>query len=251
MPVAVDIIILSYAKSEQLKNLTIQAVETVLASENPQEIQFNVLVIESNKTLQPYQYENTITIYPTEEFGFNKYLNIGIKRTSSPYICLCNNDLIFHKGWATEILNVFNKRKNIDSANPYCTNFKYDERIINGDNVILRNENLTIDGILTGWCIFVKRRVFDKIGLLDERFTFWYSDNDYDLTLRKYSIKHALIKSSVVTHLACQSHNTLDDKREELTTGQRLIFEQKWHKPGIRNYLSRIRSALKKPNKQQ
>ena len=44
MPVKIDIIILSFAKNEALKNLTIQTIDTLLASEDPDEIDFNVLV---------------------------------------------------------------------------------------------------------------------------------------------------------------------------------------------------------------
>src|SRR4051812_37526831 len=94
-PTQIDILILSYAKDEHLKDLTIQTIDTLLKSEDPGEIQFNVVVIESNKQMQPYQFENSTTIYPAEKFGFHKYLNIGIRQTNSPYVCLCNNDLIF------------------------------------------------------------------------------------------------------------------------------------------------------------
>src|ERR1700761_6399027 len=119
----IDIIILSYAKNEYLKGLTAQTIETLLASEDPEKIQFNVLVIESEKTLKPYQFPNSSTIYPDQKFGFHKYLNIGIKTTDSPFVCLCNNDLIFHKNWATEMLNAMDNDPTILSAVPYCPNF--------------------------------------------------------------------------------------------------------------------------------
>lgn len=230
MAIYIDIIILSYAKTYKEQRITLGCVESLLASENANDVVFETLVIESNKKLKPYQYPGTQTIYPESEFGYNRYLNIGIKLTSSPYLCLCNNDLVFHKNWATEILKVFKESPRILSANPYCPKFSYNERIVNGDNVILRDETLDINGVLTGWCIFVRRAVFKITGLLDEQFTFWYADNDYDMTLRKYGVKHALIKSSLVTHLACQSHDLLMGKKDELTTGQRIVFDNKWHR---------------------
>ncbi len=238
----IDIIILSYAKDDKLKDLTLHTVDTLLKSEDSRTIRFEVLVIESNKNLMPYEYPGTKTMYPETDFGFNKYMNIGIKATTSEFVCLCNNDLIFHKGWATEILKAFKQYKVLESANPYCPNFDYNKRIQDGINVIRRDKTLDINGVLTGWCIFVKRSIFKKIGFLDEQFTFWYADNDYDLTLRKYGIKHALVKSSLVTHVACQSHDLLSDKKEELTIGQRAIFEKKWQK---RNILRKVLSIFK------
>jgi len=227
VPAKIDIIILSYAKDDNLKALTTQTVKTLFESESPNEVEFNVLVIESNKALQPYQFANTTTIYPSEEFGFNRYLNIGIKHTRNPYICLCNNDLIFHKGWATEILKAMGANPAILSANPYSGDEFYNDRIVQKKNVILRSKNLKLNGVLTGWCIFVNRVIFEKIGLLDEQFEFWYADNDYDLTLKKNKIEHALVKKSIVKHIAMQSHDTLPDK-EKMTQGQRNKFENKW-----------------------
>ena len=128
--IEIDIIILSYAKNGMLKQLTEQTISTLLVSEDPAQIHFNIIVIESNKNLAPFQFENTKTIYPKEKFNFNKYLNIGISLTSKKYTCLCNNDLIFHKNWASEILKEFARYPTLLSANPYCERFDYDSRIV-------------------------------------------------------------------------------------------------------------------------
>jgi GT2 family glycosyltransferase len=240
--IKVDIIILSYANTDELKQTTLNCIESLFASEPAGEIIFETLVIESNKGLQPYQYPGTKTIYPDVPFGYNKYMNIGISMTNNPYVCLCNNDLIFHFNWASELIAVFNKFPELESANPYCDRFNYVDRIRTGDNIMRRDKNLHINGILTGWCIFVKRSIFNKIGLLDEQFNFWYADNDYDMTLRKYGIKHALVKSSLVSHLGRQSHDELLDKKHELTTGQWSVFEKKWHRKSI---IQKIANLLK------
>lgn len=225
MPVKIDIIILSYAKNEELKNLTIQTIQTLLASEDPKIIEFDILVIESNKKLSPYQFENTKTIYPAEKFGFNKYLNIGINNTVNPYLCLCNNDLIFHKGWASEMLKAMDNDPALLSATPYCPNFHKKEGF---------NENsLPIEGyygVLIGWCIFIKRELFDIIGLLDEKFEFWYSDADFCQNLVKYQIKNCLISTSFVTHIGSESLKAVDEKtQQKLTQLPRFYYSYKWH----------------------
>lgn len=239
--IKVDIIILSYAKNAALQQMTRDGIESLFLSEDPAEIAFEVLVIESNKSLAPYQYPQTRTIYPEVEFGFNRYLNIGIAQTANAYVCLCNNDLIFHQHWASEMIKAMTENPAIQSANPYCELFNYHESILNGPDVIFRHQTMQINGVLTGWCIFVKRSVFETIGLLDEQFGFWYADNDYDFTLRKYRLGHALVKKSRVTHLVSQSHDTLADKKEEMTTGQKEKFEKKWLRKSL---LQRFLTAL-------
>jgi GT2 family glycosyltransferase len=243
--VSIDIIILSYAKDEHLKSLTIQTIATLLASEDPEKIHFNVIVVESNKALQPYQFENSTTIYPAEKFGFHKYLNIGIKLTSSPYVCLCNNDLIFHKGWASEILNAMDNDPAMLSAVPYCPNFH-------------KKEGFPLNappfegyfGVLIGWCIFVKREIFDIIGMLDENLVFWYCDYDYSNTLEKYKVKNCLISTSVVTHLGSESIISVDSKEHKrLTQIPRFYFSYKWHHHSyirfkLETWLYKIKMAL-------
>ena len=221
----IDIIILSYAKDESLKTLTLQTIETLLRSEDPEDVHFNVVVIESNKTLKPYQYENSATIYPDEKFGFHKYLNMGIKLTSNPYVCLCNNDLIFHKGWASEILKAMRNDPVMLSAVPYCPNF-HKKNGFNESAPPLEG----YFGVLIGWCIFVKREIFEIIGMLDENLVFWYCDYDYSNTLEKHKVKNCLVPASVVTHLGSESITKVGSKEHKrLTQIPRFYFSYKWH----------------------
>lgn len=227
----VDIIILSYAKNDNLKKMTNESIDSLVNSEDSECVKFNVLVIESNKDIAPYQYENSKTIYPTENFGFHRYLNIGIRTTNSPFICLCNNDLIFDKNWATEILKEMGKDSLLLSASPYCPKFHAERSFEKYNSPIIGYGN----GILVGWCIFVKREIFEIIGNLDEKFEFWYCDHDYSRTLQLFKIKHCLISSSFVTHLSNESLNILDSKTKmQLTSFQYLYYDYKW------NHRSRI-----------
>ena len=242
MPVNIDINILSYGKTEKLKAITQNCIDSLIASENPTEIKFEVLVIESEKSLAPYQYPNSTTIYPEVSFGFNKYMNIGINATTNKYVCLCNNDLIFHKNWASEILKAMNENPKIMSANSVCQYFSGHASHTN--KTIIGNRSNLLEGILTGWCIFVKREIFNTIGLFDEQFDFWYADKDYGRTLLKHRITHALIGTSKVDHLGNQTHNALSpEKLLELTDRQKSTYEKKWGKEN-NSLWTRIKSTL-------
>ena len=209
--VNIDVVILSYAKDEKLRSLTNQTIETLINSEDEQDFKFRILVIESNKLIAPYQYPHSTTIYPKEEFGFHKYLNIGIKNTSSDFICFCNNDLVFQKGWATSIISSINSDKELMSLCPYCPNFHTNklEQLPNNINYGYTN------GIhFTGWCFFVKRKIFNTIGLFDEHFKFWFCDDDFRLTLQKHNLKNALIRNSIVTHLASETLSAVPSRKK-------------------------------------
>ena len=83
---------------------------------------------------------------------------------------------------------------------------------------------------ISGWCIFQRRDIYKKIALLDERFTFWYADNDYAETIKRKGIKHALIKNSIVQHIESTTlRSETSKKQHELTRAQIKVFENKWN----------------------
>jgi hypothetical protein len=223
----VDIIILSYAQNAELKRITEQCICTLLASESRSKINFQIIVVESEKILQDFQYEGTTTIYPDEEFSYNRYLNIGIANGTSRYICLCNNDLIFHPHWATEILKSFYKYKDLSSASPFCS-IHHPKMGFERNNGIYPGYRSRYE--LAGWCIFMKRQVLDLVGKLDENFKFWCADNDLSNMLSVLDIKHALVSTAMVDHLDGATFDLQSkDKQDELTAGEFFYFEKKWN----------------------
>ena len=224
----IDIIIISLAKDQELKSLTEKCVKSLIESED--KIQFNIFIIESNRSehFKNLSYiKNLKVIHPSVQFGYNRYLNIGLRLSSSEYVCLCNNDLIFHKGWATNILKAMQNDPELLSASPYSTNPHKTRFGLNvSDNI---EYGYDIRRYLAGWCIFQKRKIYSYIGLFDESFVFWYADNDYSETIKKKGIKHALVLNSVVEHVESKTLNKNDQAtRRKLTQEQRKIFEKKW-----------------------
>lgn len=234
----IDIIILSYGKTEALRQVTKSSLNSLLASEDPTQVIFNILLIESCPDLQPYQYPQTTTLYPKSPFGYHKYLNIGIRATSNEYICLCNNDLVYHKGWASAILRAMAADPALLSVSPFDDHYHLREGFA--------MSGPPIEGyldVLSGWCIFVKRSLFLKTGYLDEHFTFWYCDADYCQTLIKNRIKNILVPEARVTHLGSSSFKTLDENAQRrLTALPRYYYNYKWQH---RSYLRYLLDILK------
>jgi GT2 family glycosyltransferase len=231
----VDIIMLSYASSSKLKKLTSCSVRSLLRSEPKTKISFNVVVIESNDKIYPFQYPGTTTIYPRKKFGYHKFMNIGIKNTDSPYICLCNNDLEFSSNWASEMKTNFDLDEELVSASPIDPDFHIRCGISENSGL---HYGYTVRRELVGWCIFLRRSALNIIGPLDPTFKFWYADNDYAKTLQKFSLKHALISTSVVKHLESQTLKTRHVKDQyRLTLAEKFYYEYKWEGRSYYSYL--------------
>ncbi|MBN7812797.1 glycosyltransferase [Algoriphagus sp. H41] len=237
----IDIIILSSAKTPELRSMTCQAIETLLASEDSSRIRFLVQIFESAKTA-PYEYPNCTTVFPSIPFNYNCYMNLGIKRGRAPWVCLCNNDLLFHPGWATALLSAMRKYPDLESASPLCE-INHRERGIFPDTGTYMGYEVRKH--VAGWCLFFKRSMLKKTGLLDERFKFWYADNDYAKTLEKLKVLHALVSDAKVDHLESQTLQTRTAKEQlMLTTDERFLYECKWGGRSYFSYLNYRRKQL-------
>ena len=228
----VDVVIVSWAKNDLLLKETHLGLKTLFVSEKPEIVRFHAIVIESNPEVSYDNVEtngHTVkTIYPEDkEFGYHKYLNIGVRAGQSTYVVLCNSDLRYGPGWASAILAVMQHEPDILSASPWCplAHGKNRPKTAYTQGYLVRKE-------MAGWCIFQQRKVYDHIGELDERFKFWYCDNDYAKELQVRGLRHCLVTQSTVTH-----HNVKVGKTgsslhvlqfQEYTTGQLKVFNEKW-----------------------
>ena len=223
--IEIDIIILSYAYTEELKQTTMDCINSLIASEDPGHIKFNVVVLESKKELAAYQYPHSKTIYPEQLFGYHRYMNMGIQLTSSSYLCLCNNDLIFHQHWASEILKEMEKTPDLLSASPVCSIVHPTLGVVLNSGVRL---GYRVGFEIAGWCLFMKREIFRKIGKLDENYRFSGADHDYANTLGFLNIKHALITSSIVDHANSKTLKTQTQQRQDELTLNVFYHAKKW-----------------------
>jgi GT2 family glycosyltransferase len=227
----IDVIILSYAYNDELYYQTHRCITSLIESEDNSEDLFNIIVLESQENVSWDDFQNTKTYAPPKPYGYHKFMNYGRKIGNSDYVCLCNNDLYFTKGWASEILNVSKSNPDILSFSPICTMTQPKYGITTHSGNILGYE---VRKHLSGWCIFQKREIYDLIGDLDERFTHWFSDNDYSLTLYVKGIKHCLVTSSVVIHHDKNLGKTgpyvlSDQEMYESTNGGHQVFLEKWN----------------------
>jgi len=224
--IEIDIIILSYAYNKELKQTTIDAINSLITSEDSTKINFNIIIIESQQELNDYQYAFSKTVYPETPFGYHRYMNIGIDLTSSPYICLCNNDLIFHKGWASEILKYMEEIPDLVSASPICS-IGHPFMGIQVNSGIQAGYRIGYE--IAGWCLFLKREILLSIGILDENYRFSGADHDYANTLAVMNLKHALITTSIVDHAYSKTLMTQSKERQDELTKDIIYNVKKWN----------------------
>jgi len=223
----VDMVIISWAKSKKLHKESLTTIETLIDSEESSNIKFNIIVVESNKDTSYDDIEgkghSIKTVYTDKEFGYHTYLNVGLEHGSAEWTCLCNNDLVFKPGWASEIIGLINAQRKGNpaqwefvSASPCNPREMWHKRKLNNIEV-----GYGVRQHIAGWCLFQSRNVFDKIGKLEERVKFWFCDNWYSVALQHHQIPHIFVGTSFVEH-----HN----ETEGTTTKESGMSKEEHHK---------------------
>ncbi len=210
----IDVIILSNGKTKELREMTQQTIDTLHASEKDHE--FDVLVFEQQHDVG---YRQAFVINYHEPFHYNRLMNHGVEMATNEWIVLANNDLIFHRGWLTECL-----KHDYLSMSP---NFKAVR-----EQGVEEGHEIGVAGQVMGWCLLANRKVFDKIGKIDESVNFWYSDHVYADQLREAGIEHALVKGALVQHLDGKTLKTCtEEERLKYCDNQKKIYAPKLLRP--------------------
>lgn len=210
-----DVVILSNAKTLELSRITANCIDSLLASNSAK----NIFVVEQNQGIDWSEgHDNIRNIYLDMPFNYNQFANIAVKHCRSEWICIANNDLIFHEDWFREVY-----KANYPICSPRCPDDK-------------RQQNITKNEIgeqvgrhLSGWCFVIKRSVWEQIGGFDEDFSFWCADNSLMEQLLAIGIKPMVLKNSIVKHLGSKTLVTMEN-REELTRDQVKKFNKKYNK---------------------
>lgn len=233
----VDVVIISWAKDEELLKVTRNGLDSLFGSEPNGDIIFHAYVVESNPDVnydeynKTYRRHTTTTLRPIGEFGYHKYLNLGRKAGDSEFVVLCNSDLTYENNWASEMVKIMELFPDLKSASPWCPQTQGDNTPAIGYLI----EGRRVRGELAGWCIFQRRDIYDTIGDLDENFTHWYCDNDYGMTMEKHNIRHFLVPTSVVNHHGEDlgvTHKKFDKAYQiQTTNAQQAKFQNKWNVP--------------------
>lgn len=196
--------------------------------DSEKEYKFKIHLVESEPS--PYSSFTNITNYIklSEPFNYNKFINLCYPYVTSDWVLVINNDLRFERGWFSEIIEVHNKRPDIESFSPKCPILyaKYYRGHFVGTEEDY-HENYKVTEFMTGWCYVMKRRAFDLVYPWDEQFDLYYQDNDYSEKIKSLGIKHALVRDSIVSHLGSETVGTVNKiKFEE----DELKFRKKWNK---------------------
>lgn len=271
----------------KLSNVNCKPLVIIVDNGSKKEFKFQNLKLEQSKVK---------TIRTEKNLGFTGGNNLGIKyalNQKSDYIMILNNDTILDKNIVDNLINCLEKNHDCGIVSPkiyfekgfefHKDRYKKSElgRVIwyaggkiDWNNIIGFHKGVDeVDNgqyemaietdFATGCCAMIKKEVFEKVGLLDEKYYLYYEDNDFSQKAKKAGFSIFFCPKGIMWHKNAGSvggsGSNLQDyyiTRNRLLFGIRhaplrskiallrqcfslLVLGRPWQKRGIRDYLLR------------
>lgn len=226
-----DVIVLSLVVDDESYNMTKNCVYSYLNTAN--NFINKIYVVETNKNFnKSYDSHKVEIIIPSEEFGYNKFFNIALAKCKAEFVMGPNNDLVVHENCIQTLLHEFNNNSFIDSICPVDRDWhRHTKMYFPTENKLYYGYDVSLH--VFGGVACYRRSVFEKIGYLDERFFFFYQDNDYSMCAQRCNILHGLHTGAKISHMSGGS-NRIATGRCQYTpqnmNSQGYIFSDKWER---------------------
>lgn len=237
----VSIIIPSYMNEGYLK-LCVEHIKKFTKG-----IDYELIIVDNNSDFETKQYLKSIedesfikVIYNSENEGYVKACNLGIKISKGDVVVLLNNDVFVTPNWLLNLLKCLFHRDDVGAVSPVTNNSPYyqtidvqfsdlEEMVKFAEKFNFSDETKWEERLkLIGYCLVIKKSVVEKVGLLDERFSPGnYEDDDYSIRMIKAGYKLFLCKDTFVYHVGGASFNKIKDYANILNRNKKL-FVEKW-----------------------
>ena len=152
--------------------------------------------------------------------GYARGNNLGIKQAlarGADYVLLLNDDTEVAPEFLDVLVRASERHADVGALCPMIYYFAHRQQIwfaggeFNADSCeVLAPGSGGIDGKyqhdqidsdwLTGCCLLLRRRVLEKLGLLDERFFIYWGDTDFSLRIKKAGFQNIVVPRARIWH---------------------------------------------------
>jgi len=179
--------------------------------------------------------ERVLLIVNEKNEGFIRAVNHGISLAKAEFVCILNNDTLVTSGWLRALISVINRNPAVGIVNPSSNTLgqhpSKGKTIDDHAKDIKSDCDLFVEtGSAFGFCMLVRRKLFDEIGLLDTAYGMGnFDDTDFSLRAKKKGYKTVRALASYVYHKEQRSFNLLRGFKKDFLKNKRM-FEAKWGK---------------------
>ncbi len=181
-----------------------------------------------------HRYGETLLIRNDRNVGWLKATNQGLERADGDFVCLINNDIVAGTDWLRRMVATMNREPDIGLANPRGNERSENCRVRDVDAYAAElarryPQHYTELDHVSGFCMLIKREVYQKIGQLDEVFEGGhYEDDDYSRRAQRLGYRCVQCDDAFVLHLGSVSFHKVPEERRRLIERNRRIYEERW-----------------------
>ncbi len=189
-----------------------------------------------------HKWGNVQLVSNTENLGFAKACNQGIKASKAKYTILLNNDIIVTKGWLSNMLKEAESSPNIGIVGSrllypnsdiiqhigvkfakYGIVYPYHYSKLRSQRYVPESEISSDVDCVTFASVLIKEEVFERIGLLDEEYRNSYEDVDFCIRAKESGFRIRYCADSLLYHFESQRPHRNDYDRQNFE-----LFNRKW-----------------------
>lgn len=254
----VAVVILNY----RVRDLTVKCIKSVLKSDYKN---IEVIVVDNASfdgiAEEIKKYKDVIFIQSEKNLGYSGGNNLGIKKAlnnQADYVFILNPDTTITKD-TIDILLARAEQYKADIVGPKIyfedsKNIWYAGGIFDKNNVLGSHRGVDEPDTkkydkdeetdyVTGAAILVRKQVFEKIGLFDERYFLYYEDADFCFRAKQAGFKIMYIFQSVIYHKNAQSTGLGTPLQDYYITRNRMLFASKFL--SLRTRFALLREAVR------
>ncbi|AZO93846.1 glycosyltransferase [Iocasia frigidifontis] len=177
-----------------------------------------------------------------ENLGFSKGVNQGLELARGEEILLLNNDTIPSHNWLSNLQKCLYSRPEIGIVGPRSNYAGGRQGGIAGDFSTINqihsfSKEFNIPNpckwheveLITGFCMLIKKRLIDQLGLFDERFKYgMFEDCDYCKRALNHGYKLYCAGDTFIYHVGSRSFHQNNLNMAEIFYHNKRLFEEKW-----------------------
>lgn len=223
------------------------------------------------------KFPNVEIVQNTENFGFAKGNNRGIEyalQQGADYLFILNNDTLVNKYCIEEMVHIAQLHKHVGIVSPkiyFAPGFEYHKDrysehekgkvlwyaggqidwnnvygVHRGVDEVDKRQYDTVDQLdfASGCAVLVKREVFERVGMFDEKFFLYFEDTDLSMRVKKAGFTILFAPKAIVWHKNAGSAGGSGSKLQDYyTTRNRMLFGMRY--APLRTKIALVRESLR------
>lgn len=226
-----SIIIPTHLNSYQMFHLTGDCIGNIRTYTDNLKTPYEIILVLNGKTGIRIDMDKTYAdkvIENEENLGYAKAVNQGIRVSQGEYVVLMNNDIKVYDHWLEDLKDA-SEYADLVVATPMYSRDEPWKRGVEANQLREEQMRVPIENTLSDFedfsCAFIKRGVFDQIGLFDEQFFYSCEDVDFKRRMKEKGLTYKSSKRCNVHHVG--SATDIDGK-PEIMNESKDKFKQKW-----------------------